>query len=158
MFNIGKFVFSSIYSFINKFTKFKVKLLNSDAKIPQKADSGSAGYDIFSSFKITIPPGKRQLVSTGISLEVSKYFYIRIAPCKNLSVKGIDIGAGVIDSNYRGEIKVLIINNSYEDFYIETGAKIAQLIIERCSDTRIEVVDILSETERGFGGFGSTGN
>jgi dUTP pyrophosphatase len=74
-----------------------------------------------------------------------------------LAVKGIDIGAGVVDSSYRGEIKVLVINNSGSDFMIESGSKIAQLILERCSDSQIEVVDILSETERGYGGFGSTG-
>jgi dUTP pyrophosphatase len=74
-----------------------------------------------------------------------------------MSVKGIDVGAGVIDSSYRGEIKVLLINNSGGDYFILKGHKIAQLILERCSNANIEFVESLDETSRGESGFGSTG-
>jgi len=154
---VGKYLFNAIYSFINYNTTFKVKLLHKNAKVPKKADTGCAGYDVFSDDQFKIATGERALVSTGISAEISKEYYLRVAPRSGLAVKGIDIGAGVVDSSYRGEIKVLIINNSGSDFMIESGSKIAQLILERCSDSQIEVVDILSETERGYGGFGSTG-
>jgi dUTP pyrophosphatase len=152
-----KAIFNAIYSFINYNTTFKVKLINKDAQVPKKADSGCAGYDVFSIDQVIIEPGKRQLISTGISAEVSNESYLRVAPRSGLSVKGIDIGAGVVDSSYRGEIKVLVINNSEANFMVEKGMKIAQLVLERCGDPVVKVVDILSETERGYGGFGSTG-
>ena len=155
---IGNKFINGLYSLINNFTTFKVVLLTKNAKIPVKADPGCAGYDIFSCEPFTLYAGKRQLVSTGISTEFSNNFYLRIAPRSGMSVKGIDVGAGVIDSSYRGEIKVLLINNSDINHQFEIGAKIAQLILERCSNVVIEKTDILSETERGHGGFGSTGN
>ena len=74
-----------------------------------------------------------------------------------MSVKGIDVGAGVIDSSYRGEIKVLLINNSKENFVVNPGDRIAQLILERCSNAKIIVTDSLGFTSRGQNGFGSTG-
>ena len=156
--SIGNKVVNGLYSLINKFITFKVVLLNKNAKLPVKADSGCAGYDIFSSESFILYAGKRQLVSTGISTEFSKDFYLRVAPRSGMSVKGIDVGAGVIDSSYRGEIKVLLINNSDINQQFKTGDKIAQVILERCSNTIILETDILSETERGYGGFGSTGN
>jgi len=152
-----KILFNAIYSFINYNTTFKVKLLHPDAKVPKKADSGCAGYDIFSVDQVKLAPGDRTLISTGISTDISKEYYLRVAPRSGLAVKGLDIGAGVVDSSYRGEIKVLVINNGRSDYLVEFGSKIAQLILERCGDADIEVVDILSETERGYGGFGSTG-
>jgi len=131
MFNL---IYNAIYSFINYNTTFKVKRIHEDAKIPVKADPGCAGYDVFSIQKTNLACGERKLISTGICVEISPEHYIRVAPRSGLSVKGIDVGAGVIDSSYRGEIKVLLINNSQSEFYIEKGAKIAQLILERCSD------------------------
>jgi dUTP pyrophosphatase len=154
---VGEFIYNAIYSLINYNTKFKVKLLNKDAQVPKKADSGCAGYDVFSTVTVSLQPGTRQLIPIGISTEISKEYYLRVAPRSGLSVKEIDVGAGVIDSSYRGEIKVLLINNNSTYFDINKGDKIAQLILERCSDAKIEVTDFLSETERGYGGFGSTG-
>ena len=145
------------YKVIDSGTLFKVQLLYKGAKTPVKADSGAAGYDVFSTANCTIKPGTRQLVPLGIKIEISNQFYLRVAPRSGLSVRGIDIGAGVVDSSYRGEVKVLVINNSNEDFKVESGTKIAQFILERCSNTLIKTEDILSRTERGFGGFGSTG-
>jgi dUTP pyrophosphatase len=158
MLNIRDYIYNAIYSFIDYSTKFKIQRLNNLAKIPKKADIGCAGYDVFSTVTTSIEPGKRSLIPLGIKAEISENYYLRVAPRSGLSVKGIDIGAGVVDSSYRGEIKVLVINNSNVVFNVETGCKIAQLILERCSNTQIEVYDILSETERGNGGFGSTGN
>ena len=146
-----------IYSWINTFS-IKIKLLNIDAQKPYKADPGCAGYDLFSTQEASIEPGTRQLVSTGISVEIPVHYYFRIAPRSGLSVRGLDIGAGVIDSSYRGEIKVLCINNSTNKFVFEKGAKIAQMILERCASAHIDVVTDLSETTRGPEGFGSTGN
>jgi dUTP pyrophosphatase len=146
-----------IYNLLDSNFTLKVKLLDHHARPPVKADVGAAGYDLFASSNTVLTSGQRKLVSTGISVEVPRWYYLRVAPRSGLSLLGIDIGAGVIDSSYRGELKVLIINNGLRDYTIAKGNKIAQLILERCSDTSIEVVDELSETERGYGGFNSTG-
>ena len=146
-----------LYSFINYNTYFKITLLNNNAKQPYKADIGCAGYDIFSTEELIVPTQERRLVSIGISCEIPPDFYLRVAPLSGLSVKGIDIGAGVIDSSYRGELKVLVINNSFNDFKIDIGTKIAQLILERCANPTIEIVEKLNFSERGENGFGSTG-
>jgi dUTP pyrophosphatase len=134
-----------------------VKLLNEFAKCPTKADPGAAGYDIASSEAVEIQPNSRMLVSTGISLSFDKEHYFRIAPRSGLSVKGIDVGAGVIDSSYRGEIKVLLINNSKDSVFFQRGDRIAQGIFEKIYSGNLEVVQELDTTERGAGGFGSTG-
>jgi len=152
---------NNIQCFFDKFKikqKLKVKKLHADAKIPFKADSGCAGYDVFSTESVEIYSKTRKLVCTGLSTEFSNRYYIRVAPRSGLSVKGIDIGAGVIDSSYRGEIKILMINNSDSTFYLDKGSKIAQLIMETCESPEIQLCSTLSETTRGEGGFGSTGN
>ena len=152
-------------NFIENFKKvvvprpqLKIKLLNKNSQIPFRADSGCAGYDLFSTESFEIYSGTRRLVSTGISTEFSSKYYLRVAPRSGLSLKGIDIGAGVIDSSYRGEIKVLMINNSDITLSFPKGAKIAQLIMESCEEPEIIVSDSLNVSERNCGGFGSTGN
>jgi dUTP pyrophosphatase len=152
------FILDYLYNFIDRVSYFKVNLLNVSAKTPKKADIGSAGYDIYSVDDIAIEAHERKLVSTGISVEIPKYYYLRVAPRSGLSLKGIDVGAGVIDSSYRGEVKVLLINNSDKVYFVQQGDRVAQLIMERCSNTNIIVSDEqLSATERGESGFGSTG-
>jgi len=152
------------YTLINKSVEFRVKLLDDGSVIPFKADPGCAGYDVFSSQDILIAKGKRELVPLGIAVQVPEYYYLRVAPRSGLSVKGIDIGAGVIDSSYRGEVKVLVINNTDDDFIVLEGDKIAQLIMERCANAEIDICcdsdsdDDLDKTSRGDKGFGSTGN
>lgn len=134
-----------------------IKLLNEFAKIPAKATPGSAGFDIYASEAVTISPRRRALVSTGLSMAFEGDKYGRIAPRSGLAVKGIDVGAGVIDSDYRGEVKVLLINNSDENFHVRVGDRIAQLIFESCvTHTLFVQRDNLDTTQR-EGGFGSTG-
>lgn len=132
--------------------------LNSSAKIPAKASPGSAGYDIYSSEEMIILPSQRRLVDTGFSMAFEENMYARIAPRSGLAVKGIDVGAGVIDSDYRGPVKVLLINNSPTDFKVNVGDRIAQMVFESLAkNTHFQVVETLDNTERGVGGFGSTG-
>jgi dUTP pyrophosphatase len=150
----------ALYSILNRNPVFKVKLLTYDSLSPYKPYPGSAGYDVFSIENVIIEPGTRKLVKTGISVEIPDYYYLRVAPRSGLSVRGIDVGAGVVDSTYRGEINVLLINNSGEEFIVEEGDRIAQIIMERCGNSDIYVVeedDELSMTERGENGFGSSG-
>jgi len=146
-----------LYQIIDYFNYFKVKLLINGAICPTKADSGCAGYDLYSVVDTVIEPNSRKLISTGISVEIPKHYYLRVAPRSGMSVRGIDVGAGVIDSSYRGEVKALIINNTDEQYSVKQGDRIAQLIMERCSNTKIMVIDELSATHRNTSGFGSTG-
>ena len=126
--------------------------------MPRKATPESAGFDVYSAEEVTIPVGKRGLVDTGFSMAFEGNMYARIAPRSGLAVRGIDVGAGVIDSDYRGPVKVLIINNSQTDFVIQVGDRIAQMIFEAyVRDLNFQLVDNLDSTERGTGGFGSTG-
>ena len=137
----------------------EVKLLNSLAKLPRRASAGAAGYDITSTEHVTIYHGTRGLVSTGVSVKLPPGVYGRIAPRSGLAVKnGIQVGAGVIDADYRGEIKVLLFNHSSDHlFEVSPGDRIAQLICERCELPDVIQTDELDETERGEGKFGSTG-
>lgn len=141
--------------------EFKVFLRSSSAQVPKRAESGSAGYDLFTAEDVFIESRERLLVSTDISIQLPHETYGRIAPRSGMSVKGFDVGAGVIDESYRGVVKVLLINNSNENKRIEKGERIAQLIIEKCfypDVTVVESLDQLENTTRGEGGFGSTGS
>lgn len=137
---------------------FQVKKLVSHAIIPKRATEGSAGLDISSSVDIIISSHKWLAIPTGISIMVPKDCYARLAPRSGLAFKyGIQVGAGVIDSDYTGEIKVILFNHGENDFTIKTGDRIAQLIFEKIFTDDLQEVEELVKTERGAGGFGSTG-
>jgi len=130
----------------------------SGESIPQYAHACDAGADITASEKITIPPRERTLVSTGVRLEIPEGCVGLIWPRSGLAVKkGIDCGAGVIDSHYRGEIKVLLFNHSDTEFQIEPGDRIAQILIQKVERVEFLPVEQLNETARNDSGFGSTG-
>ena len=164
-----------------------VKKLVENAILPAYGSSYAAGIDVCSTSAHSIPPRSRKLVGTGLSISWTsgsgsstsgsgsstsgsgswtnqsenqnpEDFYIRVAPRSGLAAKqSIDVGAGVIDYDYRGEVFVLLINHHNENTYeVKSGEKIAQLIMERIKRPSILEVDQHSETERGAGGFGST--
>jgi len=150
--------------------RLNIKKLTEEAQVPVYGSVAAAGMDLFSAVDLTVPPQTRKLVSTGISVswetqegqwdEHPEKYYLRIAPRSGLSVKSnIDIGAGVVDSDYRGEIFVCFINNSLDkEYQIQRGDKIAQMILTRFEQfSEVVIVDDLTETLRGEGGFGSTG-
>jgi len=126
------------------------------AQIPVRATPGSAGYDLFSTDNYVVLPGRRVVVSTGISVQLPPGTYGRIAPRSGLAVKhGLDTLAGVIDPDYTGEIKVVLQNlDMNQPFVIRPGYRIAQLILENY--TTVDIVEALN-TDRGASGFGSTG-
>ena len=135
----------------------EVKRLTNNAAIPKRSTEGAVGYDLSSAENITIPAHGRGVVKTGISVKIPRGMYVRIAPRSGLSVKkSIDIGAGVVDEDYRGEIGVVLINNGNQDFTVKQGDRIAQLILEKVSTPGVYEVQTLDETTRGAGGFGST--
>lgn len=129
------------------------------AKVPTRGSVDAAGADLHSTEQTVISPGQRKLIGTGLKMQFPKDVYGRIAPRSGLAYKnGIDTLAGVIDPDYRGEVKVLLLNTSDKDFEISVGDRIAQLIFERFSVPHFKERDSFSEeTTRGEGGFGSTG-
>lgn len=131
--------------------------MHESATTPKRGSEGAAGYDLYSAEQIDIPSGTRALVKTGISTEFLDSIQANIRPRSGLSVKGIDVGAGLIDADYRGEIKVLLINNSHELLRINLNDRIAQIVFSPVLTCAIEWRGTVSETERGAGGFGSTG-
>lgn len=138
--------------------KLKFKKLSQDAIIPSRAEDGSAGYDLFATETFVLPPKTRVLVKTNIAAEIPDGYYGRIAGKSGLAYKfGIDILGGVIDKSYRGDIGVILLNTDDAPFGVNKGKAIAQLIIEKCAYLPVEEVEELSSTDRGDGGYGSTG-
>ena len=138
----------------------KFNRISDSARAPSRANPTDAGADIYSIEQCIIQPLERKAVATGIKMEIPEGYYARIAPRSGLAVKnGIDVLAGVVDSSYRGEIKVVLYNTDKSNsFFVNPGDRIAQLIIEKHYNfDLIEVVEELSDTDRGSGGFGSTG-
>lgn len=121
-------------SFESPPSALQVKLLSSTAKPPTRGSAFAAGYDLYASKEATVPARGKVLVDTDISIAVPANTYGRVAPRSGLASKhSIDTGAGVIDADYRGPVKVLLFNLSDVDFKVEVGERVAQLIIERVS-------------------------
>ncbi|EMS18511.1 hypothetical protein NBRC10512_005262 [Rhodotorula toruloides] len=134
---------------------FLVQRLSDSAKVPTRGSASAAGYDLYSAEDKTVPAQGKALISTGLAIAVPEGTYGRVAPRSGLASKHmIDTGAGVIDADYRGEVKVLLFNHAKEDFQSD---RIAQLILERIVTPEPIEVSSLTETARGAGGFGSTG-
>ena len=136
-----------------------IKKLLENAVIPTKGSEGAAGYDLYATDSYTLKPGERRLFKTGISMAIPSHMYGRIAPRSGLAYKsGIDVMAGVIDSDYRGDIGIILVNLGHEDFVVKSGNRIAQFIFESLAyvDYFTEVND-LDDTVRGDGGYESTG-
>ena len=138
--------------------RLRVKRHSEKATLPYRATSGSAGYDLCSAEECTLGPGGRKAVDTEISVEVPAGHYGRVAPRSGLAVKqGVNVLAGVIDSDYRGKVAVVLVNHGYDSFHVKEGDRIAQLILEKISTPDVEEITEHTATERGAGGFGSTG-
>ena len=140
-------------------TNIKVVRLEKDARTPVRSNPTDAGADLFSMEAVMIHPGERKTVCTGIAIEIPEGFYGRVAPRSGLSAKhGVDVLAGVVDSSYRGEIKVVLLNTDKSNtFHVEKGDRIAQLIIESHFNLPFVECESLGDSSRGSGGFGSTG-
>ena len=139
-----------------------VKRLRDDARVPQKATEGAAGFDLAAALDapITIQPGAWMAVPTGIAIALPAGFEAQVRPRSGLAARhGITVlnAPGTIDEDYRGEVRVILINHGREAFAVAHGARIAQLVIARVADARMEEVEALDETARGSSGFGSTG-
>ena len=141
----------------------KVQLISDGARLPVYGSSQAAGADLCACLgnqSLTIEPHRWAMVPTGISIALPEGYEAQVRPRSGLAAKkGITVlnSPGTIDSDYRGEVKVILINHSDESFVINDGDRIAQMIIARHESASFEVVSSLDETERGSGGFGSTG-
>ena len=138
--------------------KLLIKKLSEHALIPTRASPGSVGYDLYSIEDMHILPYQRGIVCTGIAATIPMGVYGRIAPRSGLAVKhGVQTGAGVIDPDYTGELRVILFNHGSEKFEIKKGDRIAQLILEKCETPLIDEVEEIKDTQRGTRGFGSSG-
>lgn len=135
----------------------KFKLLNKNAIIPSYAHADDAGFGIYSVEEKVLKPMEYDALATGISSEIPNDYFVSIRDRSSMAIKGIHVMGGVIDSGYRGEWKIIMINLSGSDYKIELGDKIAQGILQSAKQPKIEMVEDLSDTSRGTGGFGSTG-
>ena len=140
------------------FGVLKVQKLSNNAALPKRSTEGAAGYDLCASQNSTIPAKGKGLVKTGLSILFPSGLYALIALRSGLALKKfINVGVGVVDLDYRGEVGVVLFNHGDQDFEIKMGDRIAQLILEKIDTPEVEEVQGLDETVRGIGGFGSTG-
>ena len=139
--------------------KLLVKRLSPHAVLPSRGSSGAAGFDLSSAASVVIPARGKALIPTDLSVAVPLGTYGRIAPRSGLALKhAIDVGAGVVDGDYRGPVAVLLFNHSDVDHAVQKGDRVAQLILEKIVEgADVEETDELTATDRGQGGFGSTG-
>jgi dUTP pyrophosphatase len=132
-------------------------LVHPQAKAPERADKDAAGYDLYTPKDIVLPAGRCTAVNTGLKLAIPQGLYGRLASRSGLAFnRNIEVGAGTIDSNFRGELRVLLRNHSDVEVTLEAGSKIAQLILEPYVSPKLEQVERLDQTSRGEAGFGST--
>jgi dUTP pyrophosphatase len=137
-----------------------VRLLREDATLPSQAYEGDAGLDLASCESLTLGPGERAIVATGVAVEIPEGYAGFVQPRSGLAARhgiGIVNSPGLVDSGYRGEIRVVLINTDrHEPFTVEPGMRIAQLVIVPVAAVRLVEVDDLAVSERGARGFGSS--
>ena len=143
-------------------TKILIKRLSKEVPLPKYETNGSSGMDLAANINanINIDPGKTAIIPTGLALSIPKGFEVQIRPRSGLAAKqkiSVLNTPGTIDADYRGEIKVILINLGQEPFKIEKGSRIAQMVVCPIVQAQLKEVDDLNQTERGKGGFGSTG-
>jgi dUTP pyrophosphatase len=127
---------------------------------PAAPKPGDAGYDLYALDAATLPSWSRALIATGVYLEIPPGYVGLVKDRSSMALAGLHTMGGVIDSGYRGEIRIILLNTNDTDYVIRAGHKIAQIIVIPCYTealTAVESLDALSATERGAGGFGSTG-
>ncbi len=131
-----------------------------DLPLPSAQTSASAGMDIVAAVRVELPPGGRAAVSTGLAMAVPPGAEVQVRPRSGLAFKhGVTVlnAPGTIDADYRGEVKVLLVNHGERGFVVERGMRVAQLVVARVAPVSVTEVSSLDATERGEGGFGSTG-
>jgi len=137
--------------------ELKVKRIHESAKLPSYGHKGDAGLDLYSSVNCVLIRGEVKAIATGIQVEIPAGYVGLVWDKSGISLNGVHRLAGVIDAGYRGEVKVVMANLGNKDFSVESGMKIAQLLIQPIVEVNVVNADELEETSRGEKGFGSTG-
>lgn len=138
----------------------KFKKLTANAKLPSYADAGANGLDVSSTVDVVLSPGASHLVPTGLSADLSEGTMLMVCPRSGLAAKnGVTVlnGPGIVDTSFRGEIKVILVNLGKSTVQIQAGDRIAQLVPVFAPQVEVQEVQEVTKTERGDGGFGSTG-
>lgn len=137
-----------------------IKLINENAKVPHKASEDDAGYDLYCSEEVCIKPMERRLVKTGVALSIPSGYYGHISDRSGMAFKkGAHCLGKIVDPSYRGEIGVIILNTDmYETIKMQKGDRIAQMIFKKYENVNFLIENELDQTERGSGGYGSSGN
>ena len=136
----------------------KIKRISPEAKLPHYSHPGDAGLNIYSNEELIVPAHERRIISTGIAMAIPNGYVGLIWDRSSISSQfGLKMLGGVVDAGYRGEIKVIIHNLTSQPFHVEKGLKIAQMLIQSVEQKEVIEVEELEDTERGMGGFGSTG-
>ena len=143
-------------------TEILIKRLSKEVALPRYETDGSSGLDLAACINknIEIKPGKSEIIPTGIAVSIPKNFEIQIRPRSGLAAKNLISvlnTPGTIDSDYRGELKVILINHGDKSFFVEKGLRIAQMVLCPVIKAKLKEVENLEDTKRGSGGFGSTG-
>ena len=141
-------------------TKILIKRLSKEIPLPKYETNGSSGMDLAANIKTIIEPGDTSIIPTGLAVSIPKGFEVQVRPRSGLAAKQkltVLNTPGTIDSDYRGEIKVILVNHGNKNFKIEKGDRIAQMIVCPVIIAQIVEVENLSDTKRGKDGFGSTG-
>jgi len=135
----------------------KIKKLHPEAKIPTYGSDQSAGFDIYAIDNLDIQPKETKKIPTGLAFELSENYHLQIWNRSSFGSKGIHHSAGIVDSDYRGELSIILHNSTNEVFKIEKGHRIAQVLVIPAIQANFTETETLNETQRGTGGFGSTG-
>ena len=140
-------------------TNLKIKKIHSSAKLPEQQTFGSVGYDVYSVNDAVVEPGFVTTVRTGLSMEPPPWYHVELYARSSFGKEGIILtnGVGIIDKDYRGEVKLLLSKITPGSKFLPKGTRVGQLIVRKSHFPEIEEVEILNDTERGEGGFGSTG-
>jgi len=158
MFFIEQCVEDSVMAMADEVGALEIQLLSDKGTLPSKANRFDAGFDLYASENVLIHPRERLLISTDIAMAIPNGHVGLIWPRSGLAVKkGVDVFAGVIDSGYRGEVKVCLYNSDSEVLEVKEGDRIAQLLIQKAENYFIKKVESLDDSERGNKGFGSSG-
>ncbi len=138
--------------------EFAIELFHPEAQLPTKGSPEAAGYDLYSVETVSLMPGERQAISIGIKSQIPKGYYGRIAGRSGLALKdGLSVLAGVVDSDYRGVWKVILLNTGKDRTYLSRGSRIAQVILTKIANFSVVEIKDVDITDRGEGGYGSTG-
>jgi deoxyuridine 5'-triphosphate nucleotidohydrolase len=145
--------------FLTTFDTLDVKALTPDAILPSRGTKQAVGYDLHASEDVSIPPKKTRLVPTGLAMKPPDGTYVRIAPRSGSALRdAVDVHGGVVDPDYRGEVKGILMNHGEKELHIKKGDRFAQAVVEKCATPGVRKVEQLDDTDRSDKGFGSTGS